>query len=186
MSHYLGYVSIPHSTYAEWKSEVLNNSYDADMLYGAQCWDLAAEFWYNVGFGTGYPLTGGHDAAGVWGLREQNKGDQFDLIYNIENVLQGDVMCFGGPTATGHIAFADSDFIPDTQYMNLLGQNQGGGEPAPGGGTTATVESFNISSFQGAFRYKAWHSTPPTPGVTGESHFPWVLYARKIRQRNQF
>ena len=186
MAHYTGYVTIPHSTYAEWKSEVLGNSYDADGMYGAQCWDLAAEFWYNLGFSTGYPLTGGNDAKGVWPLREQNKGDQFDLIYNIEDVLQGDVMCFGGPTATGHIAFADSDYIPDTQYMGLLGQNQGGGEPAPGGGTTTTVESFNISTFQGAFRYKAWHSTPPTPVATGQSHFPWVLYARKIRQRNQF
>ena len=183
MAHYTGYVSIPHSTYAEWKSSVLNNSYDADGLYGAQCWDLAAEFWYNLGFPQGYPITGGNDAAGVWPNRETNKGDKFDLITSINDVLEGDVMCFSGPTSVGHIAFADENYPQGATYMNLLGQNQGGGEPAPGGGTTATVESFNISSFQGAFRYKGWHEVPPTPTVSGKSKFPWVLYARKIRAR---
>ena len=185
MAHYTGYVTIPHSTYAEWRSNVLGNSYDADVQWGAQCWDLAAEFWYNVGFAQGYPLTGGNDARGIWPLREQNKGDVFDLIYNLSDVLEGDVVCFSGGEF-GHIAFANENYQSGSEYIELLGQNQGGGTPAPGGGTTASINNYSISSFQGAFRYKPWHSTPPTPTSTGKSHFPWVLYARKIRQRNQY
>lgn len=181
MAHYTGYVSIPHSTYAEWRSAVFGNSYDVDGLWGAQCWDLASEFWYNVGFPQNYPLTGGEDARGVWYNRESNKGDQFDLIYNINDVQTGDVVCFSGGEF-GHIAFANKNY-DGSGYFELLGQNQGGGSPVPAGGTTASINNYSASSFQGAFRYKAWHTTPPTPTVLGKSNFPWVLYARKLRER---
>lgn len=182
MAHYTGYVSIPHSTYDEWKSSVLGNSYDADNYAGAQCWDLAAEFWYNVGFPQNYPLTGGNDARGVWQNREANKGDKFDLIYNLSDVQIGDVVCFSGGDF-GHIAFANQTYN-GSGYLELLGQNQGGGTPAPGGGTTASINNYGVSSFQGAFRYKGWHTTPPTPpSPERRGKFPWVLYARKLRER---
>lgn len=182
MAHYNGYVTIPHSTYAEWRTAVEGNSYDVDGQWGAQCWDLASEFWYNVGFGTGYPLTGGNNARGVWPLREQNKGNVFDLIYNINDVKQGDVVCFDSGDF-GHIGFANADYVADSPTINLLGQNQGGGSPAPGGGTTASINDVSITGFQGAFRYRPWNSTPPTTLTLKKSKFPWVLYARKLRQR---
>ena len=84
MAFYTGYVTLPTNTYLAWKSAVNGNGYDADGSYGCQCWDLCAEFWYNVGFPQGYPRTGAnHYASECWNVsREINAGDKFDLIYD--------------------------------------------------------------------------------------------------------
>lgn len=183
-----GYVSLPTSTYDDWKNAVAGNGYNADGYYGCQCWDLTAEFWYNVGFPTGYPRTGpNHYAEECWNVsRDVNAGDKFDLIYNVEDLKRGDVIVWDGTTAfpTGHIGFADEDYN-GTNTINVLGQNQGtGGTPTPvvdpEGGTTANVKSLSLNNFAGAFRYKGWESSPPITRRKG--HFPWVLYARKLNQ----
>lgn len=185
-----GYVDLPHASYNEWKAATIGNEYDLDGYYGCQCWDYASLFWRNVGFGAGYPLTGNGYAYGCWTLeRNNNTGDQFDLIYNLSDVKVGDIVVldqgrFQGDDA-GHIAFADEDYN-GSNTMYLLGQNQEHSSATLGYKVTLTV--MNVSKFLGAFRYKGW-STPPTPptpvGVT-KKHFPWVLRARKLNQmRNQ-
>lgn len=179
-----GYVDLPHDTYSVWKNATLGNEYDLDGAYGCQCWDYASLFWRNVGFGVGYPLTGPQQyASECWTVsRESNKGDQFDLIYNLNDVKTGDIIVLNGNISNppGHIAFADEDYGGGA-YIWAIGQNQGG-TPSPSGGTAVTRNQLGVGDFLGAFRYKAWHEVPPTPTLT-KTKFPWVLYARKLNQR---
>lgn len=197
MAFYTGYVVLPTNTYLAWKTAVAGNGYDADGSYGDQCWDLTAEFWHNVGFPTGYPLTGpNHYAYECWTVNRNNNiayggTTYFDLINSLSDVQQGDIVVFNGTQSNpaGHIGFADEDYDPSKNgYIAILGQNQGSGgiPPAvvnPAGGTTANVKDlYVVDDFLGAFRYKAWHTTPPTP-VRGKSNFKWVLYARKLNQK---
>lgn len=183
-----GYVTIGHSTYLEWKTNTLGQEYDVDGSYGCQCWDYASEFWYNVGFPTNYPLTGPNQSAyECWSVNRDNNisygGTQyFDLIYNLSDVQQGDVIVLNGTVSNpaGHIAFADENY-DGSGYIWCLGQNQGG-TPLPGGGTAVTRNQLGTGDFLGAFRYKAWHTIPPTP-IPTTTRFPWVLYARKFRNR---
>lgn len=172
MAHYDGYVSIPHSTYSEWRENTLGNSYDADGQFGNQCWDFASEFWYNLGFGEGYPITGGDDARGIWTNREQNKGDQFDLVTDVLSLKVGDVVCFSA-SPYGHVGFLDEAY-DGSGYMKLLSQNVSG--------QYVTSENYAAITFQGAFRYKGWNRNP-TPINARVGKFPWVLYARKLRNR---
>lgn len=176
MATYNDYVSIPHSTYAEWRSNTLGNSYDVDGVPSYQpyqCLDFASEFWYNLGFGTGYPITGGDNARGIWTNREQNKGDQFDLVNDVVSLKVGDVVCFSA-FPYGHVGFLDEPY-DGSGYMKILSQNVND-QPY------VTAENYPAITFQGAFRYKAWNTTPITTTIK-KSKFPWVLYARKLRQR---
>lgn len=193
MAFYTGYIDLPTSTYDAWKSAVNGNGYDADGYYGCQCWDLCAEFWYNLGFPRGYPVTqtGGNGSAWMcWTYsKDINKGDKFDLIYNLSDVKRGDVIVWDGTTSypDGHIGFADEDYN-GSGSIAVLGQNQGsGGTPPPishpNGGTTANVKTLGTLGFLGAFRYREWEDTPPTPPVTrSKGSFNWVLMARRLNQ----
>lgn len=184
MAKYTGYVTIPHSTYDEWRNATNGNGYDVDGSYGCQCWDLAAEFWWNVGFPQGYPtLAGTGSAYGAWDDRVQNAGDKFDLIYNKEDIKRGDVIVFnyfnGNPY--GHIGFADENYN-GSNNLQILSENNGG-TPDPAGGAYANIHNYNLAYFRGAFRYKAWNETPPTPPVTrSKGSFKWALMARKLNQ----
>lgn len=178
-----GYSDIPHSSYNEWKTNTIGHEYDLDGSYGCQCWDYASLFWRNVGFGIGYPLTGPLQYAyEVWTVsRTQNAGVHFDLIYNKEDIKQGDIIVMNGTTSNppGHITFADEDYNGNTIWC--VGQNQGG-EPVPGGGTAVTRNQLPLTDFLGAFRYRGWN-TPPAPIIIRRSRFPWVLYAKKLREK---
>ena len=193
MAKYTGYVTIPHGTYTEWRNAVNGNFYDADELYGCQCMDLTMEFWYNVGFPQAYPHTSTGNADGVWSRRSENISylgtTYFDLVERVEDIKRGDVICYG-TSPYGHIGFANIDYIdwqpdPESPYeFPILSQNNGG-TPDPSGGTSVNLAGYDIRYFQGAFRYREWNTTPPvppTPGMNGRTNFPWVLYARKLRQ----
>ena len=194
MAKYYGYVVIPHDTYLAWKNATLNNGYDVDSAYGCQCWDFAAEFWYNVGFPQGYPHITQSSAYTMWQLREENASyngtTYFDLIYNLDDVKQGDVMVFNQFSANpyGHVGFADEDYStwysnnPGSYEFPILSENNQG-IPDPAGGAYVNVHGYDTRLFLGAFRYKAWHTTPPTPSYTRRTKFPWVLYANRIRNR---
>lgn len=187
MAKYYGYVTLPTDSYDSWKTAVNGNGYDADYSYGCQCWDLAAEFWWNVGFPQGYPtLAGTGSAYGAWDDRVQNAGDKFDLIYAASEVKRGDIIIFnyfsGNPY--GHVGFADEDY-DGSGRIQILSENNGG-TPDPEGGAYTNVASYNMVHFRGAFRYKAWETTPPTPTPTAPTKrgkFPWAIYARKLRNR---
>ena len=182
------YVSIPHSTYDEWRSNTIGVAYNPDHFAGAQCWDYIAELYFNLGFGTGYPHTGPNLAAyECWtvsryqNLGTQSIGQKFELVELLATVKRGDIVVlnqgrFPGDT-TGHIAFADEDYDGSGQ-MWLLGQNQV--NPNPTTGSPVARTRMSVTAFLGAFRNKEWQTTP-TP-TTQKSKFPWVLYARKLNK----
>lgn len=197
MAFYSGYVLIPHNTYLAWKNAVAGNGYDADGYHGDQCWDLCAEFWWNAGFPQGYPLTGpNHSAYECWTVNRNNNisyngNTYFELITDLNRVKQGDVVVFNGTAGNpaGHIGFADEDYNPNKGgYIAILGQNQGSGgtpppESHPAGGTTANVKDLYVATdFLGAFRYIPWEQPVP-PILIRRKRFPWVLYARKLREK---
>lgn len=196
MAFYSGYVTLPINTYLAWKNAVAGNGYNADGAYGCQCWDLTAEFWHNIGFPAGYPLTGSnHYASECWTVNRNNNisyngTTYFSLVENLADVKQGDVVVFNGTTnyPTGHIGFADENY-DGTTTIAILGQNQGSGGtppavPDPAGGTTANVQRLSTSTFLGAFRYTGWGGGPtPPPAPTYKSHFPWQIYARLLNNR---
>ena len=179
-----GYTDVPHNNYDEWKANTIGHEYDLDGSYGCQCWDYASLFWRNVGFPAGYPQTGPlHYAYQCWTYsRVQNAGDVFDLVEGVGLIKKGDVIVMNGTTANppGHITFADEDY-DGSGYIWCVGQNQGG-TPVPGGGTAVTRNRLGLQDFLGAFRYKPWHTTPP-PLIIRRKRFPWVLYARKLREK---
>lgn len=191
MTIYIGFVTLPTDSYANWKAATLGNGFDYDQIWGCQCVDLCNEFWQNVGFAAGYPLTGPNQSAyECWTVNRNNNisynGTQyFDLIYNLSDVKQGDVIVWNykQDVPAGHIGFADEDY-DGSGYIMVLGQNQGGGVPYPSGGTTTSLNKLGTDNFLGAFRYKPWHETPPPPTPT-TTRFPWVLYARNMRKRRQ-
>ena len=131
-----------------------------------------------------WPETGPNlQAQECWTVsRDRNAGNSFTLIYSLSQVKRGDVIVIGDSAISrdGHIAFADEDYN-GTNYMNLLGQNQV--DPNPTTGHIPTVTNLNVSNFLGAFRLNTWTPgpTPPTPTGRTASKFPWVLYARKLR-----
>ena len=193
---YYGYVSIPHSTYNEWRNATNGNGYDADYAYGCQCMDLAAEFWWNVGFPTGYPVSTTGNADGVWARRNDNLSyggsTKFRLITSLNDVKRGDVLCYS-ISPFGHIGFADEDYStwhaanPGSYEFPILSENNGG-TPDPAGGAWTNVHGYDTRYFQGAFRYIPWESGPtPTPGAgiwkPKKQKFPWVLVSRKLREQ---
>lgn len=195
MAFITGYVSLPVDSYDAFKNAVLGNGYDADGSYGDQCWDLVAELWFNIGFPRGYPLTGpNHYASECWSVNRNNNisyggTTYFDLVYNIGDIKRGDVIVWDGSSSypAGHIGLADEDY-GGTGYFKVLGQNQGSSGtptpiPNPQGGTTSNVANVGTINFLGAFRYREWQTPPPPPIGRSKQHFPWVLYANKLRNR---
>lgn len=195
MDYYHGYVTIPHDTYNQWRNAVNGNFYDADNVYNYQCMDLVMEFWWNVGFPQAYPHTSTGNADGVWSKRFENVAyngtEYFDLITRVEDIKHGDIICYSS-SPYGHIGFADINYSawtpdPDHPYeFPILSQNNGG-TPDPSGTSAVNVAGYDIRLFQGAFRYKPWNVTPPTPprpfSGRNRPNFPWVLYARKLRDK---
>lgn len=197
MAKYWGYVLVGHNTYLAWKTNTLNNGYDVDSTYGCQCWDFAATFWYNVGFPQGYPHITASSAYTMWELRDQNISyngvTYFDLIYNLNDVKQGDILVYGpitGVNPYGHVGFADEDYAtwhannPGSYEFPILSENNGG-YPDPAGGAYVNVHGYDTRLFLGAFRYKEWIIHPPVVSKRKPSvkRFPWVIYANKLRNK---
>ena len=193
MSKTWGYVLVPHESYLAWKTATNGNGWDVDSTYGCQCWDLASLFWYNVGFPTLYPHLTGIDAYTMWDKRVENASyngvTYFDFVYNVNDIKQGDVIVFNYTQSNpaGHVGFADVDYsswVPDPnqpfEFPILSENNQGTTDLA--GGSYANIHGYDIRLFLGAFRYREW--VQPTHIVhrkVTKKHFPWVLYARKLR-----
>lgn len=161
------YYSVPYGTYDEFRNAVNGRAFDCDNCYGAQCWDGADLIWMQIGRSLS---TGGTGAArGCWtNAKEVNAGNDFNLIYDKGSIKRGDVVVFNCGTY-GHIGFADADYDGGA-YIRLLGQNQGG-TPYASGGAAFNVINMSMATFLGAFRFKKWIVTPPTPPTPTPSEF---------------
>ena len=182
-----GYITLNHDSYDAWKNAVNDRAFDFDGQFGCQCYDLLVEFWWNVGFPQGYPTNADTGSAyGIWTDRNNNVAydgtTYFDLITDKTLIKRGDIIIYNHfpGNAYGHAGFADEDYH-NSNSINILSQNNGG-TPTVGGGSATNVHDYDLTYFLGAFRYKGWgQPVPPTPTTT--SKFPFVLFAKKARER---
>ena len=196
-------VYVPHLTYQQFRQAVLGRRYDLDGVAGAQCYDGAyllyqqpdiGQFLYTQrAFDTslkGYVKTCWTDTR----ARSRNASGVFVAVSRLQDVKKGDVLVLNTyPNwygTTGHICYADEDYN-GSDYMNILGQNQGMGSN-PYTGTPFNIQrSYIGNAFLGAFRYTAWASAPspepepepePSTSVYNRSRYNFVLFNRRKRQ----
>lgn len=154
------YVYAPTDTALNFKNYTYGGCWDVDGAYGSQCWDLGALFWMNyTSNGRSLSTCGTGAAYGAWNCKEQNAGDDFELIYDATQLQAGDWVIFGGGQY-GHVGMALGGY--NNGYVALYGQNQGG-KACGGGGSSANVINISTKNFLGAFRPKAYIKVEPTP-----------------------
>lgn len=154
------YIYAPTDTYTAFKDYTYGGCWNVDGAWGAQCWDLAALFSMNyTNDGRVFSTCGTGAAYGIWNCKEQNAGDEFELIYNATDVQAGDWIVFGGG-AFGHVGMAMGPY--NGGYVALFGQNQGGAS-CEGGGAAANIINISTKNFLGAFRPKTYIKPEPTP-----------------------
>lgn len=130
-------------------------------VYGAQCFELANQFWWNYA-GRGLSSCGTGAAKGV--LDCDNAKDDFDIIWDAHEIQAGDwVVFYGGQY--GHIGQALGGY--NNGYVALFGQNQGGGYCGLGGSATNVINK-SLKDFMGAFRPKDYIIPEPEPIVEPE------------------
>lgn len=154
------YIYAPTDSFTAFKEYTLGNCYDVDGAYGSQCWDLASVFWMNyTNNGRVLSTCGTGSAKGSWNCKEQNAGDEFELIYDATEIQAGDWLIFGSGKY-GHVGMALGTY--NNGYVTLLGTNQGGSACA-GGGSATNIINISLNSFIGAFRPKTYIKPEPTP-----------------------
>ena len=147
------------------KSAVYSSCVDTDGYYGSQCWDLGNLFWQNYA-GRTLSTCGTGAAKGTWNCKEQNAGDEFELITDPTSLQAGDWIIFTNGTY-GHIGMAMGSY--NDGYIALLGTNQGGAS-CSGGGSSANIINISLKNFGGAFRPKSYIPEPepePTIPISG-------------------
>lgn len=189
-----GWQTVTVASYADFKNAVNGQGWDLDQSFGDQCYDIAFLLWYSLGFPAGYPVNGGTgNAYDIWTQRSNNieygGTTYFQIIDNLDDVKQGDVLVYDQFSLNpfGHVGLADEDYStwssahPGDYEFPILSQNNGG-TPYAGGGSYANIHGYDTRLFLGAFRVLSWAPTPPPP-PRKKKKFPWVLYARRFRER---
>lgn len=173
MAQYNGYVAVPHGSYNQWRAATLGNGYNVDFMFGNQCWDFCALLYWQYGRTLITKPMGG-SAYECWTIsRQANSRSPFVSIESVNNIKRGDIIVLnrGGRNTTGHIAFADEDYN-GTNYVKLLGQNQGGVNG------NVNVVNTSMTRFLGIFRNTNWRESPTPPTPTGQKEkdkFPWPV-----------
>lgn len=152
------YIYAPTDSPVAFKDYVYGGCWNTDGYYGAQCWDLADLFWQNYA-GRNFSTCGTGAAKGSWNCKEYNAGDEFELVYNPEDLQAGDWIIFSSGTY-GHVGMSVGTY--NNGYIALLGQNQGGSS-CEGGGSAANIINISLKSFVGAFRPKSYIKPAPEP-----------------------
>lgn len=170
------YVYAPTETAAAFYNYTIGKCWDVDGYYGSQCWDLGALFWMNyTKDGRTLSTCGTGAAKGAWNCKEQNAGDEFELITDPTKLQAGDFVIFKNGTY-GHVGMALGGY--NNGYVTLLGTNQGGAA-CSGGGSAANVINIRVSdaTFAGAFRPKTYivPEPEPEPEPVASTCDKWVL-----------
>ena len=131
----------------------LGNLYDMDGGFPKkqpyQCWDYGDFFWVNqVGRALVTKAGGNGCAKDCWNISKVvNAGNEFDLIYDKNQLLVGDWIITGNGT-NGHIGIV-AGITKVGSVVLLQSENNGS--------VRVNRKDYNISQFLGAFRYKDWH-----------------------------
>lgn len=149
-----------------------------------ECWDYINLIWSHLGskYWTYPPSDPSATNHGVkWGVLNSDalNANQIDgLTYITDKTLlkRGDIVVSTDGTY-GHAGFINEDYDANKTSYGFYTQNYGGRR-------SVALDIYTLSDFGGAFRYNAWTPTPPPPPiVTTRSKFPFVLYARKLRDK---
>ena len=181
MSHYVGYISVPHGSYQQWRDATLGNGYDTDGYFGEQCFDYISLLYYQYGLFL-RTKAGGGLACDCWLYsRDYNSQDPFESLTGANNIKRGDVLVWNvtGYYTGSHIAIADEAY-DGSGYIWVLGQNQVGN----GSGYPVTRARLPIAGLLGMFRNKQWQGEEPEPIKTGYNinKYKFVLFNRRKRQ----
>lgn len=193
---------VDFSTYDTFKRSVEGQGWDLDGYWGAQCWDGSNMIYQHVGMRLRTASYYGGDAyvytCWTWeACRNYNGSGYFSLVADKTQLKKGDVIIWSDQVATGftgHTGYANEDYN-GTNSISTLSQNWR--NPSEVRGSAFSVDNISLNAFLGAFRYSGWNGTKPPdppdppeppkpdfPSLRGTSgKFPWVLYARKLRER---
>lgn len=159
-----------YSTPTAWKNATMGQCIDFDGKWGSQCVDAFATFHYEY-TGRWADVCGTGAARGLWKCKENNAGDEYDLITDVTKVQAGDWLIFDGGKY-GHVGMAMGPY--NNGYVALLGENQGGAK-CPGGGAATNIINMSTKTFLGAFRPKIYEQPEPTPAPVVDKCQSWDL-----------
>lgn len=188
MANYNGLVTVDISSYPAFRAATIGNGYNVDGLYGYQCVDMPKLLTGNAGRSYPYwksdPDGYAYEGWTVLSNRTYNAGSLFTLVANKADVRAGDIVVLRNTSSNpyGHIAFANTNWTASTTSAVLLGQNQE--NPSAEVGYKTTLTEIDVTTFLGAFRFNAWNTSPTPSFRVGKGKFPWVLYARKLRNKH--
>lgn len=156
------YIWAPTDTPQAFAEYTFGKCFDTDSAWNEQCWDYGDLFFQNYA-GRRLSTCDTGAAKGTWegDCKFVNAGDDFELIYNADELQTGDWVVFNNGIF-GHIGFALGN--PTSGYIALQGQNQGG--PLCEGSTMggrANIINISLKNFAGAFRPKAYIKPAPAP-----------------------
>lgn len=148
-----------------------------------ECWDYVNLIWSHLGsrywtYPPSDPTATNHGVK--WGVLNldaltANRIAGLTYISDKTHLKRGDIVV-STDGEFGHAGFINSDYDGDHSY-SFYTQNYADRR-------SVALDTYTLNDFGGAFRYNAWQSGPePGPATTTRSHFPWVLYARKLREK---
>lgn len=151
--------------YLEYKQKMMDKGVDRDGHYGWQCWDGTADYQDFLGTPMTYTARGGDSKSGyvkdIW--LNRNGNGILDYYDEVEVLEQGDIVVFKEHPwfPLSHIAIFDSDI--DGTYGYFFGQNQGGKNTNPSGGSSFNIVKFPYeATYPTAFRLKSQSSKTET------------------------
>lgn len=158
------------------------SSTNGQVIGQGECWDYINLLWTHNG-GTYYTYPPSDPSAtnhGVkWGVLNSdalaaNQITNISFISDINQVKRGDVVVTSGGEF-GHAGFINEDYDGNRTYA-IYSQNYNGRR-------SVGLDYYSLNDFCGAFRFTTW--TPLPHRMRRVGHFPWVLYANKLRERNK-
>lgn len=148
-----------------------------------ECWDYVNLLWDYLGsryytYPPSDPTATNHGIKWGWidtEARSANTINHLTQVINLSDVKRGDVVIISDGEY-GHGGFAAEDYN-GSGFLDMYDQNYN---------NIRYVMEHNVSmtTFLGAWRYDGWNEpTPPTPTSKTKNKFPFVLYARKLRNQ---
>ena len=123
MAIYTEYVTVPHASYEQFRSNIIGNGYEVDGLYGCQCVDVAKLINWNLGYTSPYWSTGGTGYAyGGWTVASARafNASQCSLVTSLANVKRGDLIVLDSSSLNTHWSLKIPSFISSKSCVNKM------------------------------------------------------------------